>query len=200
MPALSSYGTYYYSVKAVKPVVEESRHAPQILEYQYQEPRDSRLETNSIGISKNYSNRDQLLTADVTPSFTVVTTEDIQGGKIQIYQYVPVDYCGSLVEEFDVPSGTPVTSYNVELSSAVVPDNETQFDFMSFSVKVRANGKAFSECSNTNYYAVFTYPPVPTISINSSNNAAPVITYNFNENSSAIRWTFGVLVELVLRS
>ena len=152
-----------------------------------------RLEANSIGISNNYSDRDQLLTTDLTPNFTIVTTEDIQGGMVRIFSRLGADNCGTLVQEFDVPSGSSVTSYDVELSTPVVPNNSTQFDFKNYSVKVKTSSKPFSDCSDTNYYSVFVYPIVPTISLESSNNTAPVITFNFNETSSNFtmdRWGF----------
>ena len=133
------------------------------------------------------------MTADLTPNFTIVTTEDIQGGKVRIFSRLGVDNCGTLVQEFDVPSGSSVTSYDVELSTPVVPNNSTQFDFKNYSVKVKTSSKPFSDCSDSNYYSVFVYPIVPTISLESSNNNAPVITFNFNETSSNFtmdRWGF----------
>ena len=144
MPELNSSGTYFYSVKAVKASGGESSSCSNNLQYNYQEKTAiPRLEINSIGIPKNYSNRDMSLTTDLTPNLTVVSTEDIQGGKVQVFLHDGFGYCNTMVQEFDIPSGTPVTSFDFELSTPVVPDTDTGFDFLIIQQKLKQAQKDF---------------------------------------------------------
>ena len=197
MPALSTYGGYYYSVKASKASGGSDSNCSSNLEYQYVAPTSvAQIKPNSAGLTNISTTgsltQHQILTMDTTPNFTIVSSQDLQGGKVQIYQPAGANSCGTLVQEFNVPSGTPVTSYNVELGTPIVPNNASSFYSVTYSVKVKTSTRPYSDCSGTSYYSSdFIYPIKPTISLNSASNAAPVITSNFNSSSSTTMASYG---------
>ena len=142
MPALSTYGGYYYSVKVSKASGGSDSDCSSNLEYQYVAPASvAQIKPNSAGLTNISTNgsltQHQILTMDTTPNFTIVSSQDLQGGKVQIYQPAGADLCGTLVQEFNVPLGAPVTNYDVELSTPVEPSIASSFHSITYSVKVK---------------------------------------------------------------